>query len=61
MYFICIFAQKQEIFNMSTNIENIDETNVISGDNSPQALQMSDELNNLMLYINNSLSLIIFS
>lgn len=41
---------------MSTNIENIDETNVISGDNPPQALQMSEELNNLMLYINNSLS-----
>ena len=41
---------------MNTNIENIDETNVISGDNSPQALQMSDELNNLMLFINNSLS-----
>lgn len=41
---------------MDTIIENIDETNVNTGDNTPQNLQMSEELNNLMLYINNSLS-----
>ena len=41
---------------MDTIIENIYETNANTGDNTPQNLPMSEELNNLMLYINNSLS-----